>query len=52
MTEAVVTHSPDGVITQKSYFWSAYYNGMLEPSFLDHGRDDFDGPHYRSPVMK
>ena len=50
MTEAVVTHSPDGVITQKSYFWSAYYNGMLEPSFLDHGRDESGKLRLTSPM--
>ncbi len=40
MHDGVVGYSPDGVMTQKHYFWSAYFSGMLEPGFLAHGQDE------------
>lgn len=39
MTESVVGYSPDGVVSQKYFFWSAYYRGMLDPSFVADGAD-------------
>lgn len=39
MTDTVAAYSPDGVVSQKHYFWSAYYNGMLDPSFVADGTD-------------
>lgn len=39
LTESVVGYSPDGVLSQKFFFWSAYYRGMLDPSFVADGRD-------------
>ena len=34
MTETAVRHSPDGVVSQKYYFWDAYYKGLMPPHAL------------------
>lgn len=40
MSEAFASYNPDGVMSQKHYFWDAYYKNMLYPSFVKKFHDN------------